>query len=360
MPLSAEVPAHALACVYEGVGLPIKLDDKHPVTQPQDLKQGEVLVKLEYTGVCHTDLHIWKGDTPFPVPMPLVGGHEGAGHVVAIGEGTDTALSVGQAVGVKWIADTCSTCSYCMNGADQHCAKAGVSGMLQDGTFAQYMVAAARYVTPIPDGIPLELAAPVLCAGVTTWSALKRTNAKPGDWLAISGASGGLGHLAVQYALAIGLRVVAIDGGDDKRKLCEGYGVDHFVDFRDYKSGAELIDAVKAICDGIGPHAALVCATGGNAYGQAIEFLRARGTLAAVALAANTKIEAEVFSFIGKGLTVAGSYVGSRQDAIEALSFVARGKVRPNVQVEALKDVQSVLERMDRGQISGRIVLKCH
>lgn len=93
-----------------------------------------------------------------------------------------------------------------------------------------------------------------VCAGVTTWSALKRTNAKPGDWLAISGAAGGLGHLAVQYALAIGLRVVAIDGGDDKRKLCEGYGVDHFVDFRDYKSGAELIEAVKAICDGIGPH----------------------------------------------------------------------------------------------------------
>ncbi|GAA6057656.1 hypothetical protein JCM3770_000283 [Rhodotorula araucariae] len=355
----SSIPTTGTACVFEGADRDIKIDDKFPVPQPSELKAGEVLVKVEYSGVCHTDLHIWKGETPFPVPFPRIGGHEGAGTIVALGEGTDSPLRVGQAVGVKWIADTCQSCAYCHSGHDQHCVQGKVSGLTEDGTFRQYMVAPARYVTPIPDGMPLEYAAPVLCAGVTTWRALKRSNAKPGEWVAISGAAGGLGHLAVQYALATGLRVVAIDGGADKRKLCEGYGVDAFVDFRDYASSAELVDKVKAICDGVGPQASLVCATGGGAYQQALEFLRPCGTLVAVALAANTKIEAEVFSFIGKGLTIAGSYVGSRTDAVEALDFVSRGKVKPEISVEPLKNVQSVLERMERGQISGRIVLKC-
>ncbi|BGP38053.1 Alcohol dehydrogenase [Rhodotorula kratochvilovae] len=338
------IPTTGLACVFEGADRDIKIDEKSPVPQPSELKAGEVLVKVEYSGVCHTDLHIWKGDTPFPVPFPRIGGHEGAGTIVALGDGTDSPLRVGQAVGIKWISDTCHSCAYCHSGHDQHCAQGKVSGLTEDGTFRQYMIAAARYVTPIPDGMPLEYAAPVLCAGVTTWRALKRSNAKPGEWVAISGAAGGLGHLAVQYALATGLRVVAIDGGADKRKLCEEYGVDAFVDFRDYKSAGELVDKVKAICDGVGPHAALVCATGGGAYAQALEFLRPCGTLVAVALAANTKIEAEVFSFIGKGLTIAGSYVGSRTDAMEALDFVARGKVKPEISVEPLRNVQSVLK----------------
>ncbi|CDR47990.1 RHTO0S15e04698g1_1 [Rhodotorula toruloides] len=354
------VPATAVACVYEGVGKDIKIDEKHPVTQPQDLKAGEVLVKLEYSGVCHSDLHLWKGDFPFPLPFPLIGGHEGAGRIVAIGEGTDTSLKVGQPVGVKWVESTCMDvgCGFCSGGMDQHCLKAKMSGCMVDGTFRQYMASSAKYVTPIPENLPLEYAAPVLCAGVTSWGALKRSNTKPGDWVTISGAGGGLGHLAVQYALAIGLRVAAIDTGAEKRKLLESYGVDKFIDFRDYKDASEIIAAVKETCDGLGPHAAIVTATGPNVYDQALQFLRPRGTLVAVALASNTKIEAELFGFIGKGLTIVGSYVGSRSDALEALDFVARGKVKPQVVVKPMREIQQVLETLEKGQVDGRLVLK--
>ncbi|BGP22916.1 alcohol dehydrogenase [Rhodotorula toruloides] len=354
------VPATAVACVYEGVGKDIKIDEKHPVTQPQDLKPGDVLVKLEYSGVCHSDLHLWKGDFPFPLPFPLIGGHEGAGHIAAIGEGTDTSLKIGQPVGIKWIESTCMDvgCGFCSGGMDQHCLKAKMSGCMVDGTFRQYMVSSAKYLTPIPEALPLEYAAPVLCAGVTSWGALKRSNTKPGDWVTISGAGGGLGHLAVQYASAIGLKVVAIDTGAEKRKLLESYGVDKFIDFRDYKDANEIVAAVKETCDGLGPHAAIVTATGPNVYDQALQFLRPCGTLVAVALASNTKIEAELFGFIGKGLKIVGSYVGSRHDALEALDFVARGKVKPQVVVKPMRKIQEVLGMLEKGQVDGRLVLK--
>ncbi|GAA5888154.1 hypothetical protein JCM6882_000301 [Rhodosporidiobolus microsporus] len=353
----ASIPLTATAAVFPSAGGKVQLDPKYPVTQLNELKPGQVLVKLEYTGVCHTDLYVMKGETPVPAPFPIVGGNEGAGHVVAIADGTDTSLRVGDAVGIKWIADTCHECTYCHSGSEQFCARTQISGYFQPGTFQQYVAAAARYVTRLPDGLALELAAPVLCAGVTTWRALKRANVGPGDWVVISGAGGGLGHLAVQYAVQSGYKVIAIDA-DDKRALCEGYGVHTFLDFRKFAKG-EMADEVKKICGGIGAHAVLVCATGGGVYGQALEFLRPAGTLVAVALGANTKIEAEVFSFIGKGLNIAGSYVGTRQDAIEALEWVASGKVKPEIVLDKLENLQQVLERMEQGKVSGRVVLKC-
>ncbi|GAA6024378.1 hypothetical protein JCM10207_003304 [Rhodosporidiobolus poonsookiae] len=341
-----DIPKTAPAAVFTSAGGPIKYDPNYPVPQKEDLKPGQVLVKLEYSGVCHTDLHIWKADVPVAPPFPIVGGHEGAGYVLAIADGTSTPLALNDAVGIKWLTDVCHTCSYCHTGAEQYCAQARISGYFEPGTFARYVVAEARYLTRLPEGLPLEVAAPVLCAGVTSWGALKRANVKPGNWIVISGAGGGLGHLATQYAVQAGLKVIAVDAAD-KKALCESYGVERFLDFRQF-GRAEL-----------GDEAVLVCATGPGVYSQAIDFLRPAGTLVAVALARDTKIEAEVFSFVGKGLTLAGSYVGTRQDALDALDMVARGKVVPLVEVVPLEQLAEVFERMEKGKVSGRVVLKC-
>ncbi|GAA5840397.1 hypothetical protein JCM5353_004391, partial [Sporobolomyces roseus] len=216
----------------------------------------------------------------------------------------------------------------------------------------------ARHVTPIPDGLPLEQAAPILCAGVTVYRALLNSKARPGQYVAIVGAGGGLGHLAVQYASAMGLRVIAIDTGDDKRKLCASYGADKFVDFKDYSDPEKFIKAIKDMCDGVGPHAAVVAAAGAAAYEQALEYIRPTGTLVAVGLPPDTFIKANVFFTVFYSKRIIGSYVGNRQDAVEALDFAARGKVTPRIEVCSLEQLPEVYERMEKGQVAGRIVLK--
>ncbi|GAA5978848.1 hypothetical protein JCM11641_003585 [Rhodosporidiobolus odoratus] len=354
-----QIPQEATAVVFKEQNGPILIDKKHKVTQPKDLKPGEVLVKIAYSGVCHTDLHAWKGDWPAAPTLPLVGGHEGAGHVVAIAEGTNTTVKVGDAVGIKWLADSCLNCDVCREGQEATCTLAQMHGYTVDGSFQQYAVSYARHLTPIPDGLDLAIAAPILCAGVTVWKAIKQSNTKAGDYVVISGAGGGLGSLAVQYATAIGLRVVGIDSGEEKKKLLCTYGVDDFIDFRAHSGPGELIAEVKRVCGGLGPHAAIIAAAGGAAYNEALEYIRPHGTLVAVGLPPDTYIKANVFWTVFKALRIVGSYVGNRQDAIEALDFAVRGKVKPQIVVEPIDNVESVYHRMENGQISGRIVLKC-
>ncbi|POY76686.1 putative Alcohol dehydrogenase [Rhodotorula taiwanensis] len=354
-----QIPKTAPAVVFEKINGPIVYKEDHPVTQPQDLKPGEVLVKIECTGVCHTDLHAWKGDWPMPPKQPLVGGHEGAGHIVAIADGTTTTFKVGDAVGIKWLADSCLNCENCRMGAEMTCSLAQCHGYTVDGSFQRYAVSYARHCTPIPDGLPLEVAAPVLCAGVTVWKAIKEANCKPGDWLVVSGAGGGLGHLAVQYATAIGLRVVGIDTGDDKKKLLDQYGADAFIDFKNFRDEGALIKEVKRVCGGEGPHAAVIASAGGAAYNDALEYIRPHGSLVAVGLPPDTDIKANVFWTVFRNVRIIGSYVGNRQDAIEALDFALRGKVKPQIVTEPLKNLEDVYKRMESGGIPGRIVLKC-
>ncbi|GAA6051168.1 hypothetical protein JCM3770_002571 [Rhodotorula araucariae] len=354
-----QIPKTATAVVFDECNGPIRVDKDHKVVQPDELKPGEVLVKVAFTGVCHTDLHAWKGDWPVAPKNPLVGGHEGAGHVVAIGNGTQTTLKMGDAVGIKWLADSCLDCENCREGQEATCSRAQCSGYSVDGSFQQYAVSFARHLTPIPDGLPLEVAAPILCAGVTVWKAIKQSNTKPGDWLVISGAGGGLGHLAVQYANAIGLRVVGIDTGEDKRKLLASYGADKFIDFKAHLEPGALIEEVKRVCDGVGPHAAVITSAGGAAYNDALEYLRPHGTLVAVGLPPDTTINANVFFTVFKALRIVGSYVGNRQDAIEALDFAVRGKVTPMLEIQDLDKLPEVYERMEKGAVAGRIVLKC-
>ncbi|KWU46490.1 GroES-like protein [Rhodotorula sp. JG-1b] len=345
---SLTVPKVATAVVFDQHKGPLRVERKWPIVEPE---VGEVLVKIAYSGVCHSDLHAWHGDWADKPKLPLIGGHEGAGHVVAIGKGTKTKLKIGDAVGIKWLATAClDYCEDCLSGNEGLCAEQKASGYDVDGTFQQYAISDARYVTPIPEGLALEIAAPLLCAG---------TNTKPGNTVVISGASGGLGHLGTQYALAIGLRVVAIDSGGEKRKMLEAYGVKDFIDFKDFADEQALIEEVRRVSGGRGPHASVVFSAAAAAYNHALKYLRPRGTLVCVGLPAGAELKADIYTTVCTGLRIVGSNIGNRQDAIEALEFAARGQVMPQITVEPLENLESVFDRMERGAIAGRIVLDC-
>lgn len=329
--------------------------EQGPVTQQKDLKPGEVLVKIIYSGVCHTDLHVMKGDWPLDSIVPCIGGHEGAGYVVAIGDNTHTDLKIGSRVGIKWLAYSCGSCELCRKGYESSCEKAECSGFSVDGTFQQYCVSFADHVSPIPDGLSLKLAAPILCAGVTVWKAVKAADLIPGETIVISGAGGGLGHLAVQYATNMGLRVIALDGGDDKKALCEKLGAESFVDFT---TSQDLVGDLKKATGGKGPHAAVVTASNAKAYEQALDYIRNGGILVVVGLPAEAYIKASVFFTVFRSLRIVGSYVGNRADAIQALDFAARGKVTTTVDKELpLESLPQVFDDMSAGKVVGRIVL---
>jgi len=332
------------------------VDQRAKVVQPEELKPGQVLVKLHYSGVCHSDYHLLHNDWAIKATFPFVGGHEGAGEIVAFGAHTNTFLKIGDKVGIKWIADACLHCEYCRKGYEQNCPEAKYSGCTVNGTFQQYVVSWASYVTPIPDNLPLELAAPILCAGVTVYSALKNSEAKAGQYVVIPGAGGGLGHLALQYARVMGLKSIAIDTGADKQKLTKELGAAEWIDFRETK---DIVAAVKKVTDGQGAHAAIVAAGAAESYELALEYLRPRGTLVVVGLPPDTKIKADVLMTVLTSKRIVGSYVGNRQDAIEALELAASHKVHPHISIEPLDQVSNVFERMGKGAITGRIVLKC-
>jgi propanol-preferring alcohol dehydrogenase len=350
-----DIPKTQTAVVFEENNAPLQVRKDWPVTQPEDLKPGEVLVRLAYSGVCHTDLHVWLGDWPLANKLPLVGGHEGAGYVAAIAEHTQTRLQIGDAVGVKWLANSCLGCEDCRKGHESTCVDAAVHGFTVDGSFQQWCVSFSEHVTPIPKEFPLHAAAPILCAGVTVYKALKEIQGNCGDFVVIPGAGGGLGHLACQYARAMGYRVIAIDSGDDKRKLVESYGVKDFIDFKE----GNVKEKVFAASEGRGAHASVVVASGGDAYADALSFLRPHGAVVLVGLPKDTYITAEVFGSVLNSHRIIGSYVGNRQDSIEALKLAAAGDVSTTYSIEKLDNLPSVFERMAAGKLAGRIVLDC-
>ena len=210
------IPKLQWAQVVEKAGGPV-IYKQIPVAAPGP---DEVLVNIRYSGVCHTDLHARMGDWPLPVKLPLVGGHEGAGYIVAKGSLVSEDIKIGDHAGVKWLNGSCLACEFCRTSDEPLCPKASLSGYTVDGTFQQYAVAKAAHVSIIPKDVPLDAIAPVLCAGITVYKGLKESGIKPGQTVAIVGAGGGLGSLAQQYAKAMGLEVIAIDGGDEKRDMC--------------------------------------------------------------------------------------------------------------------------------------------
>lgn len=325
-----------------------------PVPKPGP---DEVLVNIKYTGVCHTDLHALNGDWPLPTKeYPLVGGHEGAGVVVSKGElVTDDDIKIGDYAGVKWINGTCLSCDFCQQADEPLCAKATMSGYTVDGSFQQYCVAKAAHVARLHKDVDLAAVSPILCAGITVYKALKESGIRPGETVAIVGAGGGLGSLATQYAKAMGLQVIAIDTGDDKKKMCSELGAQTFVDFSTSK---DIVAEVKgATEDGTGPHAVILVAVSEKPFQQATDYVRPRGTVVAVGLPANAFLKAAVFSTVTSMVTIKGSYVGNRKDTAEAVDFFRRGLIKAPFKVVGLSELSKVYELMEKGQIAGRYVL---
>ncbi|KAF9548185.1 mannitol-1-phosphate dehydrogenase [Agrocybe pediades] len=351
---SVSVPTSQKVAIVASTGQKVQIKD-HPVKSPEDLAPGECLLKMHCTGVCHTDLHAALGDWPVKPKVPLIGGHEGVGEIIAIGKGTeDCPVKVGQRVGVKWVAYSCRDCEFCRKGLEQNCEKVLLSGYTTDGTFSQYLVSFVHVVTPIPDNLESESAASILCAGVTVYRALKYSQTDPGDWIVIPGAGGGLGHLAVQYARHMGRRVIAIDGGEEKHKLCMSLGAEVWIDFTKSK---DIVADIKKVTDGKGAHGAVVTTASSSGYTQAVDYLRDGGHLMAVGLPAEAKLDASIFFTVFKSITIHGSYVGNRQDALEAINIAATGAVKCHYKMKKLSEIESVYEDMAKGKIAGRIVL---
>ncbi|KDQ59945.1 hypothetical protein JAAARDRAFT_154004 [Jaapia argillacea MUCL 33604] len=354
--MSPTIPTTQRAAIVTEYSQPLILKTDHPVTQPSSLAPGECLVKLECTGVCHSDLSTSKGEWPLKHPLPRVPGHEGVGIVVAIGEHTTNQdVKVGDRVGLKWIAEVCLRCERCRTGHESSCPNQKTHGYSVNGTFQEYCVSYIDHVTPIPKEITSTDAVCILCAGLTVYKALKQTNTVIGNWVVIPGAGGGLGHLAVQYAVAMGLRVVAIDTGEEKKKLALKLGAEKFIDFKEVE---DIITAVKASTDGLGPHAAVVTAASGAAYNQAVFYLRDNGTLVAVGMPPNALLNIPIIVIVAKAIHIVGSAIGDRQDAIEAMDIAARGKVKCHYDLASLDNINKVFDDMQNGKLVGRIVMK--
>ncbi|KIY47364.1 GroES-like protein [Fistulina hepatica ATCC 64428] len=353
--MSFTIPHSQQVAIVASEGAAIEIKQNHPVKGAAELAPGECLVKMDCTGVCHTDLHAALGDWPLHAKTPLIGGHEGVGVIVAIGANTERSpVKVGDRVGIKWLADSCLNCEHCRKGLEQTCLEAKLSGFDVDGTFAQYVVSYVRHVTPIPDNLDSFAAASILCAGVTTYRAIKYSQTQPGNWIVLPGAGGGLGHLAVQYAVVRGLKIIAIDTGEDKRKLCKDLGADVWIDFKETK---DIVKAIRDVTGGEGAHSAVVTTASAAGYQQAVEYLRPGGTLMAVGLPGKEELRASIFFTVFKAISILGSYVGNRQDAVEAIDIAAQGKVECRYQLKGLSDLKDVYEGLQRGDIAGRIVL---
>ena len=332
------------AAVVHQFGEPLCLRDV-PILSPG---RGEVLVKIEACGVCHTDLHAAIGDWPVKPTLPFIPGHEGVGIVCALGVGV-TEVALGDRVAVPWLHSACGNCDCCLTGWEAICPNAQYSGYTVNGGFAQYALADAAYATKIPDGLDPALAAPILCAGLTSYKGLKETEARPGEWVAISGI-GGLGHLAVQYAKAMGLHVAAVDISDEKLALAREVGADLTVNASEVNPATFLQKKIG------GAHGVLITAPALAAFQQGIGMTRRLGTCVLVGLPPG-EFPAPLFDIVLKRITVRGSLVGSRQDLKEALQFAAEGKVTADIERQPLEAINSILARLKTGNVQGRIVL---
>ncbi|GAB3051896.1 alcohol dehydrogenase AdhP [Virgibacillus ainsalahensis] len=313
-----------------------------------ELEYGEILVKTEASGVCHTDLHAKIGDWPVKPKLPLIPGHEAVGVVEKVADGVKT-IKVGDRVGNAWLHSACGECEYCLEGRETLCPHQLNSGYSVDGGFAEYFKVPAAYAGKIPDTVSSEEIAPILCAGVTTYKALKVSSAKPGDWVAIYGI-GGLGHIAVQYAKAMGFNVIAVDIYDEKLSLAQKLGADKTVN-------SANVDPAQVITDEVGGvQASISVAVAKKPFEQAYQSLKRGGTLVAVALP-NEEMSLPIFDTVLDGKTVKGSIVGTRKDLQEAIDFAAQGKVKANIDVEPLENINDIFERMEKGKIDGRIVM---
>ena len=309
----------------------------------------QILVKTEACGVCHTDLHAAKGDWPLKPALPFIPGHEAIGRVVAIGDGV-TAVKMGDRVGVPWLYSACGHCEYCLSAWETVCPDAKFGGYTQNGGFADYVIADPNYVAHIPEGLSATEAAPLICAGITTYKGIKETKARPGQWIAISGC-GGLGHLGIQYAKAMGLKVCAVDIDDGKLEHAKRLGADVTINAK----SADPVAAVKAATGG-GAHGVLITAPSLPAFTQGVAMTRKRGVCVLVGLPPG-EFPAPLFDMVANCISIVGSFVGTRADMAECLAFAADGKVKADIELQPLSAINAVLARLEKGDVASRVVI---
>jgi propanol-preferring alcohol dehydrogenase len=310
---------------------------------------GEIVVRIEASGLCHTDIHAAHGDWPVKPAPPFIPGHEGVGIVESAGAGV-TEVAVGDRVAIPWLGYACGTCDYCVSGWETLCHEQRNTGYSVDGGFAEYVKASARYVVKVPEGIDPAEAAPLTCAGVTTYKAVKVSGAKPSDLVAVFGI-GGLGHLALQYARIAGARVVAVDVSDEKLELAQELGAELTVN-------AATTDPAAEIQRLGGADAAIALAAAPKPFEQAYRSLRRGGTLVFVGLPAENRVELPIFETVLNGITVVGSIVGTRLDLREVFELHAAGKTRVIFEERPLEQVNEAMEEVERGDVTARVVLR--
>lgn len=334
-----------MAAVVRRFGEPLVIENV-PVPVPGP---GELLVKVIACGVCHTDLHAADGDWPVKPSPPFIPGHEVAGVVAALGPGV-TDFKEGDPVGVAWLHDACMRCEYCETGWETLCEHQHDTGYSCDGGFAEYVIASAAFTARLPANVDFAQIAPILCAGVTTYKGLKETEARPGEWVVISGV-GGLGHVAIQYAKAMGLKIVALDIAPEKLALALATGADVAIDARSPDAVAKVLKATNG-----GAHGILVTAVSPPAFSQALQMVRRKGTVALVGLPPG-EFPTPIFDVVLKRITLRGSIVGTRRDLDEAIAFAAEGKVKAEITRAPLSDINAIFVKLKAGKIEGRMVL---
>ncbi|ALE59011.1 alcohol dehydrogenase AdhP [Paraburkholderia sp. RL17-368-BIF-A] len=333
------------AAVVHEFGAPLRIEE---IAIPKP-GRGQILVNVKASGVCHTDLHAADGDWPVKPALPFIPGHEGVGYVAAVGDGV-THVKEGDRVGVPWLYTACGHCEHCLGGWETLCHEQQNTGYSVNGAYAEYVLADPNYVGHLPASVAFEDIAPILCAGVTVYKGIRMTDTRPGQWITISGI-GGLGHVAVQYAIAMGLRVAAVDIADDKLALARELGAE-------LAFNALECDPAAAIQKEIGgTHGVLVTAVSRSAFAQALGMVRRGGTVALNGLPPGD-FPLPIFSTVLNGITVRGSIVGTRSDLQESLDFAVQGHVRARIHLDRLENINHVFTALRSGQVDGRIVLK--
>jgi propanol-preferring alcohol dehydrogenase len=333
------------AAVVHELGKPLVIES----TARPEPGEGQIVMKVEASGVCHTDLHAARGDWPVKPKPPFIPGHEGAGFVAAVGRGVK-GIKEGDRIGAPWLHTACGHCVYCRTGWETLCHEQKNTGYSVNGGFAEYVLADPNYVGRLPDNVAFGDAAPVLCADVTVYKGLKETEARPGEWVAVSGI-GGLGHMAVQYAKAMGLNVAAIDIRDDALKLAKELGASLCINPLKDDPALRLQSAIGGV------HGVLVTAVSNAAFEQALGMVRRGGTVSLVGLPPGT-FDVPIFNIVLNRITIRGSIVGTRQDLAESLAFAADGKVKAHYSWEKLDAINDIFDRLEHGKIDGRIVMR--
>ncbi|WP_462186642.1 MULTISPECIES: zinc-dependent alcohol dehydrogenase [unclassified Frankia] len=333
------------AAVVTDFRAPLRIEDRDvPVPGP-----GQILVRMEASGLCHTDIHAARGDWPVKPTPPFVPGHEGVGVVEAVGAGV-TRRATGDRVAIPWLGHACGRCRYCVGGWETLCESQRNSGYSIDGAFAEYAVADADYAVPVPGDVPSFDAAPLTCAGVTTYKAVKVAGVTPAETVAVFGI-GGLGHLALQYARIAGGFTVGVDVTEAKLELATELGADHVVN-------ARTADPVEAIQRLGGADVAVALAASPRSFEQAFASLRRGGRLVCVALPADGTMSIPIFDTVLKGITVKGSIVGTRNDLAEVFRLHAAGRTRVIASGRKLDDVNACMDEVLDSRVPARLVFE--